>query len=289
VSDLAALQAVARAGGPWLDDVEVATGVADPDRLALLADVLDGPAPEAEVPPMWPLVLTTGWPAHDNLGLDGHPVAGVGYPPLPDRRRLFAGGRLTVHAPLQVGAAVTRTTQATGVRAAEGRTGPLLFVTVRHSFADGDGRPLAIEEHDLAYRSGTAASVPDARTGGDAADDAEFALLPDAVTLFRFSVLTGNSHRIHYDERYATETEGLPGRLVHGPLLALLLLELPRRRAPELRVTSFSFRLLRPVTLGARVGVRHREDVPGRWVVEATADGARCADGEIVLAEGMSH
>jgi 3-methylfumaryl-CoA hydratase len=208
----------------------------------------------------------------------------VGLPPLRDRRRLFAGGRLRVVAGVRVGAPVSRRSLVTDVRVVEGRTGALLFVTVRHTFSGADGADAVVEDQDLAYRAGSARPVGTAGTERTAdLPEPDVSLTPDAVTLFRFSALTGNSHRIHYDERYATGTEGLPGRLVHGPLLALLLLE-PDRRAGR-RVTGFSYRLLRPVPLGAVLDVRRTSREGGARLV-LTADGVESAAGEVETEDG---
>lgn len=282
------LHAVAETGGAWREEVEVVGGIASGDRLARLADLLGGPVPTATVPPMWTTVVTPMWPARSTLGPDGHPATGVGYPPLTDRRRLFAGGRFQLHAGLPVDGTVERRSSVIKVRAAEGRSGPLLFVTVEHRYV-ADGHVLvAVEEHDLAYRSGPGPAAA-AEPVREEATSADVAVLFDAVALFRFSVLTGNSHRIHYDEEYARNVEGLPGRLVHGPLLALLLLEAPRRLVPERTVASFSFRVNRPVVVDTAVGVRHVETGDGVWTLTATADGLRCAAGEVVFGTGAER
>jgi 3-methylfumaryl-CoA hydratase len=290
VTDVDALHAVVEAGGPWRDDLEVVERDVDPDRLAMLADLLGGPAPTDEVPPLWTAVLTATWPPHTELAVDGHPETGVGLPPLPDRRRLFAGGRLRCTGALTVGDAVVRRTRVTAARVSEGRSGPLLFVTVQHTFGGRDGQTVAVEEQDLAYRSGDlatggAAQVPAASARSDSS--ADVICTPDAVGLFRFSALTGNSHRIHYDEPYAVAVEGLPGRLLHGPLLALLLLESPRRTLPGRRVAEFSYRITRPVPLGSTVEVRHAEQDADRWTLAATVAGASCAGGEVVFASDV--
>ena len=254
MTDVAALREVADRGGAWRDETDSHTAAADAARLGLLADLLDGPPPAGSVPPLWLGLLTATWPAYEALGPDGHPLAGVGFPPIADRRRMFAGGRLRVHAQTAIGADVARTTRVVGVRVAEGRTGALLFVTVSHTFAVG-AAVVAEEEQDVVYRSGPpqAAGEQPAPAPADGLD-AELTLTPDPVALFRMSALTANSHRIHYDATYATEVEGLPGRLVHGPFLALLLLELPRRLAPERTVSAYRYRLTRPVVVGTTIG-----------------------------------
>jgi 3-methylfumaryl-CoA hydratase len=287
MSELEALAAVAEAGGPWRDDLEVVERDADPDRLAMLADLLGGPTPVDEVPPLWTSVLTATWPPYGELGVDGHPITAVGIPALPERRRLFAGGRLQCSDVLRVGEPVVRRTRVLSARVTEGRSGALLFVTVQHTFTGRDGQTVAVEEHDLAYRSGTVAGpAPTTATPVDSDDTADLTCTPDAVGLFRFSTLTGNSHRIHYDESYAVAVEGLPGRLLHGPLLALLLLESPRRAQPDRRVAAFSYRITRPVPLGSTVEVRHAAQDADRWTLSATVAGSSCAGGEVEFASG---
>jgi 3-methylfumaryl-CoA hydratase len=287
-----ALSAVVEAGGPWRDDLEIVERDADPDRLAMLAELLGGPVPRDVVPPLWTVALTTSWPPYADLAPDGHPVTGIGLPPLPDRRRLFAGGRLQCTGALAVGEPVVRRTRVTAARVTEGRSGALLFVTVQHTFGGSDGQTVAVEEQDLAYRAGDAATggsapAPVVSSADAAADDtADVTCTPDAVGLFRFSALTGNSHRIHYDDTYAVEVEGLPGRLLHGPLLALLLLESPRRSQPARQVVELAYRITRPVPLGSTVEVRHAEQDRDRWTLSATVAGTSCAGGEVVFASG---
>lgn len=298
------LHAVLDEGGPWRDDLEIVERDADPDRLAMLAELLAGPLPQhpfpgnpfsgSRVPPLWTAVLTTTWPAYGELAADGHPVSGVGLPPLPDRRRLFAGGRLRCTGSLTVGEPVVRRTRVIAARVTEGRTGALLFVTVQHTFSGPDGQTVAVEEQDLAYRSGDAApaAVSSLRaatpqvTPADVDGSADVTCTPNAVGLFRFSALTGNSHRIHYDEEYAIGVEHLPGRLLHGPLLALLLLESPRRTMPQRPVAELTYRITRPVPLGSTVEVRHAQQDADRWTLSATVSGTSCAGGEVVFAAG---
>jgi hydroxyacyl-ACP dehydratase HTD2-like protein with hotdog domain len=232
-----------------------------------LAGVLDCDPPAAgpgdPLPPLWHWLYFLDHPAQHELGPDGHPAAGLFMPPVPDRRRMYAGGRVSYASPLRCGDTVTRRSELADCTVKQGRTGELLFVTVRSVFTSG-GAPVAIEEQDLVYRSGPPAApggpraaapapgAPGGRGGPQPAGPAPWRLrlAPDPVLLFRFSALTYNAHRIHYDERYATETEGHPGLVVHGPLLALLCLELPRRHLPGQRVTQLSFRARSPLYAG---------------------------------------
>ena len=217
------------------------------------AALLDQPPPGDPVPPLWHGFHLLDHPAQADLGDDGHPARGRFLPPLPDRRRMFAGGRLEVRAPLRVDDEVTRRSSLVSAAAKAGRSGPMVVVTVRHELRR-DGELVVVEEQDFAYRSqpaGSARELPAAAPAAPAgAGPWRLAAEPDETMLFRFSALTANAHRIHYDHPYATGVEGYPGLVVHGPLLALLLLELPRRFAPDRAVTGFSYRLRRPAFAG---------------------------------------
>ncbi|GAA2124390.1 FAS1-like dehydratase domain-containing protein [Actinomadura napierensis] len=232
--------------GGWSPEPVEAAEVIDAAPSAALAGLLDVEPPGEELPPLWHWLHFLERPAQRELGPDGHPMAGHFLPPIPDRRRMFAGGRFRVREPLRVGDTVTRRAELASTAVKQGRSGEMFFVTVRHTFLR-DGAEIAVEEQDLVYRSGDAASRPP-EVSFEAPDVRTPWTLPvtaDPVLLFRFSALTYNAHRIHYDETYATEVEGHGGLVVHGPLLAILCLELPRRAG--LKVTELSFRARRPV------------------------------------------
>ncbi len=271
------------APGPVTDSAVLAPGPA-----AAFAALLDRPAPPLAagdpLPPGWHVFSFLDRPATADLGEDGHPRDGHFLPPVPHRRRMIAGGRLDVTAPLRVGATVTRTSSLAGCSVRDGRTGPLLLVTVRSEYR-ADGRLLVTEEQDVVYRSQQAGSSPAPAGAGAPAVEGGHAVevLPDEALLFRFSALTYNAHRIHYDSPYATGVEGHPGLVVHGPLLALLLLEVPRRHAPDRSVTSFAHRLVRPAYAGTPVRATGRLD-GDRCEVTAGAVGAPAsATGTVTL------
>ncbi|MGE3284576.1 MAG: hypothetical protein AB7J32_00575 [Pseudonocardia sp.] len=228
--------------------------------VAAFAGLLDVESPAAAgepVPPLWHWLAFLDHPAHAALGADGHPAAGHFLPPIPHRRRMFAGGRLQVHAPLRVGEPAARRTSLAALTPRTGRSGEMLFVTLRHEFRV-DGELRLVEEQDVVYRSGPPGAarrgpLDPAPDGPVRAGPGEIALLPDEPLLFGFSALTYNAHRIHYDLGYATGVEGYPGLVVHGPLLALLLLELPRRFDPGHPVRGVTFRLERPAFAGVPV------------------------------------
>jgi 3-methylfumaryl-CoA hydratase len=208
----------------------------------------DDPLPAAgtQLPPLWHWLYFL--PAHrqSEIGADGHARRGGFLPPVPLPRRMWAGGRLQWHAPLHVGEKVARTSTIASVTPKAGRTGDLVFVLVKHEVRNAQGLALS-EEHDIVYRAAAQPGDPVAPPQ-PASLDASWSreIVPDDVLLFRYSALTFNGHRIHYDRKYVTEVEGYPGLVVHGPLIATLLVDLVRRERPDARFRSFSFKAVRP-------------------------------------------
>jgi 3-methylfumaryl-CoA hydratase len=228
------------------------------EAFAALLDTARPPSlrPGDPLPPLWHWFTLLDHPPQSAIGADGHPADGPFMPPIPARRRMFAGGRLRQDAPLPVGAQLTSRSGVAGVSVKSGRSGALAFVTVRHELL-ADDVPVGVEEQDLVYRSepdGTAPRAPARPDGGaEPTGPWRLELATDPVLLFRFSALTYNGHRIHYDHPYATQVEGYPGLVVHGPLLALLALELPRVHAPDRTVRTLDYRLVRPVFAPSRI------------------------------------
>lgn len=267
----------------WRPDPITVRERIDPLPAISFAGLLDVPAPVAEeddpLPPLWHWLHLLDRPAASELGPDGHRLHGPFLPPIPDRRRMFAGGRLVLHAPFRVGRLVTRRSSVVRTDVKKGSTGELLFVTVRDEYADAD-ELIAEEDRHLMYRSGDPMAPPEQApgTGEPAPVDSPWQLpfTPDPVTLFRFSALTYNAHRIHYDQHYVRDVEGFPDLVVHGPLLALLALELPRRFAPDRTVASFSFRAKRPAYACHRIlvhgGPSAADPESGAELTVATSD-----------------
>jgi 3-methylfumaryl-CoA hydratase len=236
----------------WIGRSETRGDIAAAMPVAALAatldrdDLLAEPAPGTSVPPLWHWLYFLPLTPQSELGPDGHARRGGFLPPVPLPRRMWAGGRLQWHAPLRVGEAVQRTSTIASVAHKPGRSGDLVFVVVRHALHNAQG-PALTEEHDIVYRAaaqpGDPAPVPQAAPA-DAAWSRE--IVPDPVLLFRYSALTFNGHRIHYDRSYVTEVEGYPGLVVHGPLIATLLVDLVRRYAPHADVATFRFKAVRP-------------------------------------------
>lgn len=247
----------------WAPEPVDSIEVLDPAPADAFAGLLDQPSPisasgsgRRELPPLWTGFYFLERPATAELGEDGHPRDGHFLPPIPNRRRMFAGGRLAIHAPLLIGDKVVRRSTLRSVTPKAGRSGEMLFVTISHEYLR-DGVLVQLEEHDLVYRQQSAihrAPAPGpARRNPEPASESGWrvVLRPDEVLLFRMSALTYNAHRIHHDLLYAREVEGFPDLVVHGPLLALLLLELPRRFTPQRRIAQFSYRLRRPAFAGS--------------------------------------
>ncbi|MDQ7907438.1 MaoC family dehydratase N-terminal domain-containing protein [Phytohabitans sp. ZYX-F-186] len=199
------------------------------------------------LPLLWHWVYLLERPHQVDLGADGHPVRGVvPAPPAPGRRRMAAGGRVMRHGPLVVGRAATRRTEVVSLTEKEGRTGPLTFVVVRHTIVQG-GAVKVVEEQDIVYRAAVAAG---SRAEADAVtpvplEPGEWSLPVDPTLLFRFSALTYNAHRIHYDRDYARDIEGYPGLVTHGPLQALAMAECVRRTGVV--ATAIDYRLVAPL------------------------------------------
>lgn len=203
------------------------------------------PADGDAVPALWQWCFFQDPLPESALGSDGHPVRGGFLPPADNRNRMWAGGRLEFLHPLRAGEAATRVSTITQVEEKTGRTGSLLFVTVRHDYSQG-GRLAIREEQDIVYREPT----PPKAGSGDALAQGEWteAVEPTPTLLFRYSAVTFNGHRIHYDYPYVTGTEGYAGLVVHGPLIATLSLRAFCRAHPEATLRRFAYRGVRPLT-----------------------------------------
>jgi 3-methylfumaryl-CoA hydratase len=235
----------------WIGRTEARHDTITAAPIAALSATLDrdDPAPRrgAPLPPLWHWLYFLPLHRQSEIGADGHARRGGFLPPVALPRRMWAGGRLSFLQPLRVGDEVTRSSRIASITARQARSGPLVFVTVEHEIATAAGVAIR-EEHDIVYRdlpAPGAASVTPPR----APTDETFArtVVPDVVLLFRYSALTFNGHRIHYDRRYVTEVEGYPGLIVHGPLIATLLVDLLRREAPDAELRRFEFKALSPL------------------------------------------
>lgn len=235
----------------WIGRSERHTDDIDPWRARAAAAMLDCQALELEpgsaLPPLWHWFYFLATVPQTGLADDGHPRKGGFMPPIDLPRRMFAGSRMTFHRPLRLGQVAERCATIRDVQQKSGRSGRLAFVTVDYTLSQGD--ELCIEEQqDIVYReAGAPVPAPEfipppATPPGAWARE----VTADSRLLFRFSALTFNAHRIHYDRAYARDEEGYPGLIVHGPLTAMLLADLVSRNDPH-RITHFSFRGAAPL------------------------------------------
>lgn len=263
----------------WLGRSSTATTQLHAEQANRMAVTLDREPHYQEghqLPPAWHWLYFHDLVKASELGSDGHPRLGIVLPTVPLPRRMWAGGSFVFLAPMLLGDTVTRTSTIAAISQKEGRSGPLCFVTVEHRYAARDATCL-VEEQTLVYRelhreaqATVGALAPD---GAGVAQRYEL----DSTALFRYSALTFNGHRIHYDVDYCRDVEGYPGLVVHGPLIATLLLDLYVRQGWSLR--RFSYRARSPLCLPGGLTVSARaagqgatlwaSDNAGRLLMEA--------------------
>ena len=274
----------------WIGGIESAedTATLAPVR-GLLATLDDGGTTLAAgdpLPPLWHWLYFLPRPPASGIGADGHPRRGGFMPPVSLPRRMFAGAQVEFRAPIRIGAALHRRSEITGVAEKSGKSGRLVFVTVRHEIT-ADGVPAVSETQNIVYReAGAAVAAPEVREAFPPAPEGAWVreVRPDPVLLFRFSALTFNGHRIHYDRSYATGEEHYPGLVVHGPLLATLLADLVRLNSPR-RIARFEFRALAPVFDTGPFRLVGRPEGERVALVAERCDGAEAMRAEAVLAE----
>ncbi|MCP1419115.1 itaconyl-CoA hydratase/mesaconyl-C4 CoA hydratase [Pseudomonas laurylsulfativorans] len=247
----------------WIGRSEQVTEHLSAGLVKRIGATLGEPAPTAgqPLPLLWhwaffqPAVQVAG------LGEDGHPAGGRLLPPVHKRNRMWAGGRVEFYQPLSIGAEATRMTTVLAIEEKAGRSGSLLFATLRHDYTQA-GRLAIREEQDIVYREPTPPKI----TGGQTLPIADWqeSITPTPTLLFRYSAVTFNGHRIHYDEPYVTQTEGYPGLVVHGPLIATLNLRAFCRANPQARVRRFEYRGVRPLISPQPFSVGGRILAPGK-------------------------
>jgi 3-methylfumaryl-CoA hydratase len=275
----------------WIGREEACEDVLDPARAQALHVTFeqpgDPPAAGDPLPPLWHWIYYWGAAPMAALGPDGHAARGGFLPPIDLPQRMWAGSRFTFHRPLRLGQPAERRSTIADVAPKQGRSGALVFVTIRHAFSDGEGLCFE-EEQDLvfreAHRAGQAAPSIQEQSPMPPVWQRQMAL--DPVFLFRYSALTFNGHRIHYDRPYATEVEDYPGLVVHGPLLGTFMLQLALDERPGRRPAAYQFRLRNPVfDSEAFVIAGAPTDDDGRvrlWVTRP--NGATAAEGVVEFA-----
>jgi len=274
----------------WLGREQRVEATLDPWPAAALTAALgrdDPPGTGAPLPPFWHQLYHLPVVHADATGQDGHARKGGFLPPVPLPRRMWAGGRLEVERPLRIGERVQKVSTINAITEKAGRQGPLVFVLVEHRLIGPDG-PALVEEHDIVYREPPAPGAATAPAAAASEAAWERAWTPDEVLLFRYSALTYNGYRIHYDQPYATKVEGYAGLVVHGPLIVTLLLDLLRRERPEAALRRFAYRAHSPLIVGERLTVRGAPAVGGGPVQlwAAGSDGRLAMTAEAVLDPG---
>lgn len=266
----------------WIGRADRGEDVLTPAAIAAFAATLDWdqpPAGSGEAPQGAHWLLATPRPPMRNLGTDGHGERGAFLPPIELPRRMWAASALQFHRPLRIGEPVERVSTIAAVARKEGKTGPLVFVEIDHVFHAG-GEVAVRDRQSLVYRDIQPTVLPPpAQTPAHMRDFGRTVATGPAL-LFRYSALTFNSHRIHYDHPYATEVELYPGLLVQGTLTATLLLDLCRRELGDNRLATFAFRAVAPAIVGEAIALSGRRtpdglalqaDAGGRTVMTATA------------------
>jgi 3-methylfumaryl-CoA hydratase len=258
----------------WVGRQQEQFDTISPVPVAALSATLDhGQAravPGQELPAPWHWLYFLPTPTASELDTDGHARRGGFLPPVPLPRRMWAGSRIHYHSPLRVGDRVRRLSRVEAVSHKQGASGELVFVTVSHRVFR-DTVLVLEEEQDLVYREAATGDAGGAIKPAPAAAQFSRQLQPDPVLLFRYSALTFNSHRIHYDRDYAMMQEGYRGLVVQGPLTATLLLDLLYREMPDAAIDRFQFRGIRPLVAGEAIrieGCREGDQV-ALWVLGA--------------------
>lgn len=272
----------------WIGREERMSDVATAAPAHLLAATLDRESLDFAqgdvIPPVWHWLYFLTAVRTREVGPDGHPPRGAFLPPVPLPRRMRAGGQFRIERPIRVGDQLERRSRIADISEKSGSSGPLVFVKVEHEvFANG--ALSLVEEESIVYREAAKPGAGPARKPapeGQAASGPGQSRFPtNSVLLFRVSALTFNSHRIHYDNDYAKGEEAYPERVVHGPLLALFMLEHLHKKRPCSRLRHFHYRALAPTFCGEDVSVSDEPDVEGRVrVVARNRAGAEAIAGE---------
>ena len=255
-------------------------------RFAATCDIEDVAARPGDIaPPGLHWCLAPAAYPNAMLAADGHPTRGGFLPPIPLPRRMWAGGELQFEGALRVGDEVTRLSRIDDVRVKEGRTGVLCFVTVRHELG-ARGAVAIVERQDIVYRGAETGAAP-AAASSIAAPRWTKRVDASETRLFRYSALTFNAHRIHYDRRYATEVEGYPGLVVHGPMQATLLLLFAREIRGGAAPAGFAFRSGAPIFDDGDFSVNAEDSEGGLSLWTANAAGQPAMNARATWRDGV--
>jgi hydroxyacyl-ACP dehydratase HTD2-like protein with hotdog domain len=270
----------------YIGKIQSSTDTVSPQLIQRLAATLDAPVPmDGTLPPLGHWLMFQDWVPARELGDDGHPLRGGFLPPEHDlQRRMWGAGRIQFQRPLRTGETVTRTSTILTIKEKHGSAGRMLIVTVGHEISGAAG-PAISEQQDIIYRGIEGAAVKSLAAGAPAPADAfSRQVLPDPVSLFRYSALTGNGHRIHYDATYATQVEGYPGLVVHGPLQATWLADLLARQTGGATLAQFNFRGQRAAIAGKPLLLEGWREQNGFKLQTRDADGVICMSATATIA-----
>lgn len=264
----------------WLGKSQVFHDRMDPGHASRIATTLGEAVPGLgePLPALWHWAYFLESIPLGMLGSDGHPSRGAFLPPADNRNRMWAGGRVEFLEPLRVGIDAEKKSTVSAIQEKSGRTGSLLFVTVRHEVSQA-GKQVISEEQDIVYREPS----PPKLVGSEPAPASQWKdrVEPSSVMLFRYSAVTFNGHRIHYDYPYVTETEGYPGLVVHGPLIATLMCQAFRRAHPKATLRHLSYRGLRPLIAPTPFDVAGFISAQGQASLWAEQNGTLAHQGEL--------
>ena len=266
----------------WVGRSETCADNLDAGHVRQIALALGRPAPAEghALPHLWKWAHFVRSQPYEELGRDGHPSRGSFLPPLGERNRMWAGGRVRFHEPMRVGTPAERRSTILNIQEKTGRSGSLLFFTVQHDYVQ-QGRVCVSEEQDIVYRAPT----PPKLEGSAAAGEGQWSVTvePSSVMLFRYSAVTFNGHRIHYDLDYVTRQEGYPGLVVHGPLIATFMLQACVDANPGREIATFDYRGLRPLIAPRPFDVAGALEAGDRAVLWAAQDGTLAHQAEVTF------
>jgi 3-methylfumaryl-CoA hydratase len=241
----------------WIGKTETSTEKICISKISALAATIENknyiPSIKDALPPLWHWIFFVPAAPQSQIGLDGHVKRGGFLPPVPLPRRMWAGGKLEFHRQIMCGSNISRNSRIADITHKNGRQGDLIFVKVIHNISDENGVAIS-EEQSIVYKGETGRKNSLIHKVALSVNNMDWVhdVYPDPVFLFRYSALTFNGHRIHYDRPYATEIEGYPGLVVHGPLIATMLAGLVRVNLPNCIITNFEFRSISPLFDGAK-------------------------------------
>jgi itaconyl-CoA hydratase/mesaconyl-C4 CoA hydratase len=264
----------------WLGKQQTVVDRMDPGHAARIAVTLGDPIPEVgmRLSPLWHWAFFLETVPIAQTGLDGHPARGSFLPPADNRNRMWAGGRVSFDGALEVGVEARKTSTVTAIQEKKGRTGSLLFVTVKHDI-EQNGKLVVSEEQDIVYREPS----PPKLQGTEPAPSSQWreSVDPSPVLLFRYSAVTFNSHRIHYDDPYVTQTEGYPGLVIHGPLIATMMCRAFAHAHPKASLKHLAYRGLRPLIAPKAFSVAGAVVAPGEAKLWAEQDSTLAHQAEL--------